>query len=155
MSKSRPKANNHFQNLAKKVRNAAQLQPAAPFHAGSSQLTHFSELVALLGISVQNGVIVISEFSKGLKQRLSLEDTIVAAVRVRARPVVTTALMAMRGLFPAALSSDIGSESQKKPLAVVIIDGLVTATVLTLLIFPHMYWLVNRTRHGKNLADAM
>ncbi|MBX2905652.1 MAG: efflux RND transporter permease subunit [Taibaiella sp.] len=102
--------------------------------------------IALFGICVQNGVILISEFSKGLKQRLSLEEAIAAAVKVRTRPVVMTALMAMLGLFPAALSSGIGSESQK-PLAVVIIGGLVTATVLTLLIFPLIYWVFNRTRH--------
>lgn len=104
--------------------------------------------IALFGICVQNGVILISEFSKGLKQRLSLEDAIAAAVRIRTRPVVMTALMAMLGLFPAALSSGIGSESQK-PLAVVIIGGLVTATILTLLIFPLIYWIFNRTRHEK------
>jgi cobalt-zinc-cadmium resistance protein CzcA len=54
--------------------------------------------------------------------------------------------MASIGLMPAALSTGIGSESQK-PLAVVIIGGLVTATILTLLIFPIIFWIFNRTRH--------
>jgi cobalt-zinc-cadmium resistance protein CzcA len=58
-----------------------------------------------------------------------------------------TALMAMLGLLPAALSTGIGSESQK-PLAVVIIGGLVTATVLTLLIFPLIYWFFNKKQHA-------
>lgn len=102
--------------------------------------------IALFGICVQNGVILISEFGKGLKQKLSLETAITEAVKKRTRPVVMTALMAMLGLFPAALSSGIGSESQK-PLAVVIIGGLVTATVLTLLIFPLVYWFFNRKHH--------
>lgn len=103
--------------------------------------------IALFGICVQNGVILISEFAKGLKQKLPLETAIAEAVKVRTRPVVMTALMAMLGLFPAALSSGIGSESQK-PLAVVIIGGLVTATILTLLIFPLIYWFFNRKQHA-------
>jgi cobalt-zinc-cadmium resistance protein CzcA len=54
------------------------------------------------------------------------------------------ALMASIGLMPAALSTGIGSENQK-PLAIIIIGGLVTATVLTLLIFPIIYWFANRS----------
>lgn len=99
--------------------------------------------IALFGICVQNGVILISEFGKKLKQKMSLEDAITESVKARTRPVVMTAFMAMLGLFPAALSTGIGSESQR-PLAVVIIGGLVTATVLTLLIFPLVYWFFNR-----------
>ncbi len=103
--------------------------------------------IALFGICVQNGVILISEFAGGLRRRLSLEEAILTAVKVRTRPVVMTAMMAMLGLFPAALSTGIGSESQK-PLAVVIIGGLVTATILTLLIFPLVYWFFNRRSHA-------
>jgi cobalt-zinc-cadmium resistance protein CzcA len=57
-----------------------------------------------------------------------------------------TALMASIGLMPAALSSGIGSESQK-PLAIVIIGGLQSATILTLLIFPIIFWIFNRTKN--------
>jgi cobalt-zinc-cadmium resistance protein CzcA len=57
-----------------------------------------------------------------------------------------TALMASIGLMPAALSTGIGSESQK-PLAIVIIGGLVSATILTLLIFPIIFWVFNRMHH--------
>jgi cobalt-zinc-cadmium resistance protein CzcA len=67
-------------------------------------------------------------------------------VKARTRPVVMTALMAAIGLMPAALSSGIGSESQK-PLAIVIIGGLVTATVFTLLIFPIFYYRAIRKKH--------
>lgn len=99
--------------------------------------------IALFGICVQNGVILISEFHKKLRQRHSLERSIIEGVRIRTRPVVMTAMMAALGLLPAALSKGIGSESQK-PLAIVIIGGLITATILTLLIFPVIYWLFNR-----------
>ncbi|OYU85477.1 MAG: CusA/CzcA family heavy metal efflux RND transporter [Flavobacterium sp. BFFFF2] len=102
--------------------------------------------IALLGICIQNGVILISEFHKNLSHKLSLDESILQAVKIRTRPVVMTALMASIGLLPAAISTGIGSESQK-PLAVVIIGGLVTATVLTLLVFPIVFWVFNRKKH--------
>ncbi len=100
--------------------------------------------IALFGICVQNGVILLSQFHLNLKTRLSLNESIVNAVRVRTRPVVMTALMAAIGLLPAAISTGIGSESQK-PLAIVIIGGLVTATLFTLLVFPiFFYWSMKK-----------
>jgi cobalt-zinc-cadmium resistance protein CzcA len=87
---------------------------------------------------VQNGVILISEFHKQVKLLGDLNQAIIEAVKVRTRPVVMTAMMAAIGLFPAAISTGIGSESQK-PLAIVIIGGLVTATIFTLLVFPIIY----------------
>ena len=108
--------------------------------------------IALFGICIQNGVILISEFHKNIKNNLSLDKAIEEAVKIRTRPVVMTALMASIGLLPAAVSSGIGSESQK-PLAVVIIGGLVTATVLTLLVFPVIFWIFNRAQeHPGKLA---
>lgn len=104
--------------------------------------------IALFGICVQNGVILISVFHQNLRQRMPLADAIRQGVTSRIRPVVMTALMAMLGLLPAALSTGIGSESQK-PLAVAIIGGLVTATILTLLVFPIMFWIFYR-RSEKN-----
>jgi cobalt-zinc-cadmium resistance protein CzcA len=102
--------------------------------------------IALFGICVQNGVILISEFQNNLHRRLPLQAAIFEAVKVRTRPVVMTALMAAIGLMPAALSTGIGSESQK-PLAVVIIGGLITATVFTLLVFPIFYYWAQRKKH--------
>ena len=104
--------------------------------------------IALFGICIQNGVILISEFHKNLRNNLNLNSSIIYAVKVRTRPVVMTALMASIGLLPAAISTGIGSESQK-PLAVVIIGGLVTATILILLVFPVVFWIFNRVRHEK------
>ncbi|WP_259013992.1 efflux RND transporter permease subunit [Emticicia fluvialis] len=94
--------------------------------------------IALFGICVQNGVILISVFNKNLASRMSLDDAIREGVKSRVRPVVMTALMAAIGLLPAAISTGIGSETQK-PLAIVVIGGLISATVLTLLIFPIIY----------------
>ena len=94
--------------------------------------------IALFGICVQNGVILISVFNKNLASRMSLDTAIREGVKSRIRPVVMTAMMAAIGLLPAAVSTGIGSETQK-PLAIVVIGGLITATVLTLLIFPIIY----------------
>ncbi|OAZ05196.1 efflux RND transporter permease subunit [Flavobacterium succinicans] len=102
--------------------------------------------IALLGICIQNGVILISEFHHNLKAKLSLEASIFCGVKARTRAVVMTALMASIGLLPAAISTGIGSESQK-PLAIVIIGGLLTATLLTLLVFPIIFWVFNRKKH--------
>ena len=101
--------------------------------------------IALFGICIQNGVILISEFHNNLKINMPLSEAIMQAVKVRTRPVVMTALMASIGLLPAALSTGIGSESQK-PLAIVIIGGLITATILTLLVFPIIFWVFNRKK---------
>lgn len=94
--------------------------------------------IALFGICVQNGVILISVFNKNLSARMSLDDAVREGVKSRIRPVIMTALMAAIGLLPAAISTGIGSETQK-PLAIVVIGGLISATVLTLLIFPIIY----------------
>ncbi|MCS6808589.1 MAG: CusA/CzcA family heavy metal efflux RND transporter [Bacteroidota bacterium] len=99
--------------------------------------------IALFGICVQNGVLLITEFHNNIKLGEDLDTAIVHAIRMRARPVVMTALMASIGLLPAAISTGIGSESQK-PLAIVIIGGLVTATALTLLVFPIIFWVFHR-----------
>jgi len=104
--------------------------------------------IALFGICVQNGVILISEFHKQAKSMDDLNQAIVNAVKVRTRPVVMTAMMAAIGLLPAAISTGIGSESQK-PLAIVIIGGLVTATIFTLLVFPIIYHKALHLREKK------
>lgn len=103
--------------------------------------------IALFGICIQNGVILITVFKNNLQRikkseftHSSLEKAIVDGVRTRVRPVVMTALMAAIGLMPAALSHGIGSETSK-PLAIVVIGGLITATILTLLVFPLFFYL--------------
>jgi len=101
--------------------------------------------IALFGICVQNGVILISEFHRNMKEKHPLDDAITQGIKVRTRPVVMTALMASIGLLPAAISTGIGSESQK-PLAIVIIGGLITATVLTLLVFPIIFRMAYRRK---------
>ncbi|WP_195281407.1 efflux RND transporter permease subunit [Parabacteroides johnsonii] len=93
--------------------------------------------IALFGICIQNGVIMISDIKSNLKARSPLDQAIKQSVRSRVRSVLMTASMAAIGLMPAALSHGIGSESQR-PLAIVIIGGLIGATFFTLFVFPLM-----------------
>lgn len=101
--------------------------------------------IALFGICIQNGVIMIEVFKDNLHRKLSLHESVLQGVQSRVRPVMMTALMGIFGMLPAAVSSGIGSESQK-PLAIVVIGGLVGATVLTLFIFPLFYERVYRNK---------
>ncbi|MGA0556574.1 efflux RND transporter permease subunit [Larkinella sp. VNQ87] len=101
--------------------------------------------IALFGICIQNGVILISVFKKNLHNQLSLNESIRLGVISRVRPVVMTALMAAIGLIPAAVSTGIGSETSK-PLAIVVIGGLITATFLTLFIFPLVFYVFYRPK---------
>lgn len=113
--------------------------------------------IALFGICVQNGVILVQEFNDNLARRWSLDKSVIEGVRQRIRPVVMTALMASIGLFPAAISTGIGSESQK-PLAIVIIGGLITATVFILLVFPIVFRFFRRRtlrRMEKSVRPAL
>ncbi len=105
--------------------------------------------IALFGICIQNGVILISVFRKNLEAKMKLDDAIFKGVISRVRPVVMTALMAAIGLLPAAVSTGIGSESQK-PLATVVIGGLMTSTILTLLVLPILYKLVYQFIHKRS-----
>ncbi|QEC80333.1 efflux RND transporter permease subunit [Mucilaginibacter ginsenosidivorax] len=104
--------------------------------------------IALFGVCIQNGVILVSVFKKNLEEHIPLDKAILDGVISRVRPVVMTALMAAIGLMPAAVSTGIGSETQK-PLAIVVIGGLVTSTILTLLILPIIYAIVHRLVHRR------
>ncbi len=94
--------------------------------------------IALFGICIQNGVILVSVFKRNIDKKYTLSESIKKGVSSRIRPVIMTAMMAAIGLMPAAISTGIGSETQK-PLAIVVIGGLISATILTLLIFPLLF----------------
>ncbi|MDD5409950.1 MAG: CusA/CzcA family heavy metal efflux RND transporter [Methylobacter sp.] len=94
--------------------------------------------IALFGIAVQNGVILLTQINHLRREGIPLQDAILQGSVSRLRPVVMTALMAILGLIPAALSTSVGSETAK-PFAVVIIGGLITATLLTLTMLPALY----------------
>jgi cobalt-zinc-cadmium resistance protein CzcA len=94
--------------------------------------------IALFGQAVLNGVVMVSYFNQLHNEGMATFEAVVKGALVRLRTVMMTALLAMLGLLPMALSHGIGSETQK-PLAVVIIGGLITATLLTLIVLPTLY----------------
>lgn len=97
--------------------------------------------IALFGIAVQNGVVLVSYFNQLRRDGLSLQDAVLKGGTLRLRPVLMTALTTVLGLLPLLLSHGIGSEVQR-PLAVVVVFGLATSTLLTLLVIPAVYSLV-------------
>ena len=107
--------------------------------------------IALFGQAVLNGVVIVSYFNGLRSQGLDARGAAVEGSLVRFRTVLMTALLAMLGLLPMASSHGMGSEVQK-PLAVVIIGGLVSATLLTLLVLPALYTLIDRGSRGEPLA---
>ncbi|WP_138994292.1 CusA/CzcA family heavy metal efflux RND transporter [Larkinella sp. C7] len=96
--------------------------------------------IALFGVAVLNGIVLIGEFNH-LKDEtdLSLRERILQGTATRLRPVMMTALVASLGFLPMALATTAGAEVQR-PLATVVIGGLVSATLLTLLVLPCLYW---------------
>ncbi|HEX9050544.1 MAG TPA: CusA/CzcA family heavy metal efflux RND transporter [Anaeromyxobacter sp.] len=101
--------------------------------------------IALIGQAVLNGVLLLSDFDARRKAGAGILETVEAGALARLRAVLMTALLAALGLLPAALSHAIGSETQR-PLAIVVIGGLVSATVLTLFVLPALYVVVERRR---------
>ncbi len=101
--------------------------------------------IAVAGISVQNGVIMVEQFLEIMRNGRSLADAVADGAVLRLRPIVMTALMAGLGLLPAALSHGIGSETQR-PFAVVIVGGIVSATFFTLLLLPLLFPLFSGER---------
>ena len=108
--------------------------------------------LSLFGIAIQDGVILISYINKTVSEdHLGMKDAMVEGASLRVRPVLMTAMLAGLGLLPAALSHSIGSEAQR-PLALVIVGGMVTTTVLTLLVLPVIYaWFRGRAGHKHGL----
>ena len=94
--------------------------------------------IAVAGISVQNGVIMVEQFIASIRYGKTVNESVLEGARLRLRPILMTALMAGLGLLPAALSHGIGSETQR-PFAVVIVGGIVSATFFTLVLLPLVF----------------
>ena len=107
--------------------------------------------IALFGQAVLNGVVMVSVFNQFREEGAKPFEAVMRGATVRLRTVLMTALLAMLGLLPMALSKGIGSETQK-PLAVVIIGGLISATLLTLIVLPTLYLAFESTNKGAQLS---
>ena len=106
--------------------------------------------IALFGICIQDGVLLITVFKQNLEKVIGQEASLFTAIRLgvnsRIRPVMMTAMMAAIGLFPAALSHGIGSESSR-PLARVVIGGILCAMMFSLWVFPLIFGWAYRNFH--------
>jgi cobalt-zinc-cadmium resistance protein CzcA len=111
--------------------------------------------IALFGVAILNGLVLISTFNKLLDEGYSMKETIRIGAETRLRPVLTTATVAILGFLPMAISTGPGAEVQK-PLATVVIGGLITATLLTLIVLPVLYsWFCHpRTKIRKKIYRA-
>ncbi|MFA7554098.1 MAG: CusA/CzcA family heavy metal efflux RND transporter [Spongiibacteraceae bacterium] len=101
--------------------------------------------IALSGIAILNGLVMVSFIRELIHDGLSVEKAIIEGALTRLRPVLTTALVASLGFVPMALNTGIGSEVQR-PLATVVIGGIISSTLLTLFVLPVLYRLVHRDR---------
>jgi cobalt-zinc-cadmium resistance protein CzcA len=99
--------------------------------------------IALSGVAVLNGLVLVSFIRQLLAEGRPLEDAIRTGALTRLRPVLMTALVGSLGFVPMAFNTGVGSEVQR-PLATVVVGGIVSSTVLTLLVLPALYRLTHR-----------
>jgi cobalt-zinc-cadmium resistance protein CzcA len=99
--------------------------------------------IALSGVAVLNGLVMVTFINQMREEGEELEDAIIHGSIVRLRPVLMTALVAALGFVPMAIATGSGAEVQK-PLATVVIGGIVSATLLTLVVLPAIYRIWNR-----------
>jgi cobalt-zinc-cadmium resistance protein CzcA len=111
--------------------------------------------IALSGVAVLNGLVMVTYINQLRRAGASLEDAIIQGSLTRLRPVLMTALVASLGFVPMALATGTGAEVQK-PLATVVIGGLVTSTLLTLMVLPALYRLFERQeRAGEKVVRSV
>jgi len=111
--------------------------------------------IALFGVAVLNGIVLISEFNSLKKEGIcNIQERILKGTHTRLRPVIMTASVASLGFLPMAISTSAGAEVQR-PLATVVIGGLVTATLLTLLVLPILYYYLEKGVHVKPQVVAI
>lgn len=107
--------------------------------------------IALFGVAVLNGVVMVSYFNQLIAEGRPVDEAVMTGAMLRVRPVLMTATVASLGLFPLLLSTGIGSEVSR-PLATVVVGGLVTSTLLTLIVLPVLYsWFPARFREIERL----
>jgi cobalt-zinc-cadmium resistance protein CzcA len=106
--------------------------------------------IALSGVAILNGLVMVSFIRELLREKVGLQRAIVEGALTRLRPVLTTALVASMGFVPMALNTGIGSEVQR-PLATVVIGGLISSTLLTLFVIPALYRLLHKDDYQPTL----
>ena len=101
--------------------------------------------IALFGIALENGMVLLSYMNQLVRDGVSVKEASITGAQLRLRPVLMTALTTALGLLPLLFATGSGSEVQR-PLATVVVGGLITSTILTLLVIPALYkWFVKKT----------
>jgi cobalt-zinc-cadmium resistance protein CzcA len=109
--------------------------------------------IALFGVAVLNGVVMVTFINQLRAAGMPLRDAVLEGAETRFRPVLMTATVASLGFIPMALSTGTGAEVQR-PLATVVIGGLLTSTVLTLLVLPTLYAWFERERPRRDPTEG-
>lgn len=110
--------------------------------------------IALFGVAVLNGIVLISYYNQlKMSSELKIKELVFEGALTRLRPVLMTAAVASLGFLPMAISTSSGAEVQK-PLATVVIGGLITATLLTLIVLPTIYYLVEKRSKSKSISTG-
>jgi Putative silver efflux pump len=100
--------------------------------------------IAVFGVAMLNGIVLVSFLNEQREKGLPVRDAVIRGTALRMRPVMMTASVAILGLVPMLLSSGVGAETQR-PLATVVVGGLITSTLLTLVLLPVLYdWIEER-----------
>jgi len=110
--------------------------------------------IALFGVSIENGVIMISHINALRQRGVDLKKAVITGAHHRFRPVLMIATVAVLGLLPASISTGIGSDVQR-PLATVIVYGLFLATVITLYILPALYYIMEKRKEENELQTNL
>jgi len=98
----------------------------------------FIGFIAIFGIALEDGLVLMSSFHKHLKQGLNLERAVLEGVHIKLRPVLMTSFTTIFGVMPLLLSRGPGAEIQR-PLAAVVVGGLITSTLVTLVVLPLIF----------------
>ena len=111
--------------------------------------------IALSGVAVLNGLVMISYFNELREEGKSIRDSVIDGSLIRLRPVLMTALVASLGFVPMAIATGAGAEVQR-PLATVVIGGILSSTFLTLVLLPVLYdWVERRTTRNDTPRPAL
>ena len=111
--------------------------------------------IAVFGVAMLNGIVLISFINELREKGMSVSEAVRQGAELRLRPVLMTASVAILGLIPMLLSSGVGAETQR-PLATVVVGGLITSTLLTLVLLPVIYeWMETRHNKGENTGSEV
>jgi cobalt-zinc-cadmium resistance protein CzcA len=146
------------------IKEALMIYTAIPFSAvGGILLLYFRDMpfsisagvgfIALFGIAVLNGIVLIEHFKELQHEHIGdLRSLILRGTKERLRPVLLTAAAAAMGFLPMAISTSAGAEVQR-PLATVVVGGLISATLLTMIVLPVLYTMFHSNKNGHELKS--